>query len=92
MQSVLEQLQSQRDVEKEKYKADSLQNSKEYESAILVYQSIINRDWDESVDKKFYGRVYASMGASIRASVFFCIKRLQKLIRKRIRYVNSRIC
>ena len=43
MQSVLEQLQSQRDVEKEKYKADSLQNSKEYESAILVYQSIINR-------------------------------------------------
>ena len=64
MQSVLEQLQSQRDVEKEKYKADSLQNSKEYESAILVYQSIINRDWDESVDKKFYGRVYASMGAA----------------------------
>ena len=50
--------------EKEKYKADSLQNSKEYESAILVYQSIINRDWDESVDKKFYGRVYASMGAA----------------------------
>ena len=48
----------------EKYKADSLQNSKEYESAILVYQSIINRDWDESVDKKFYGRVYASMGAA----------------------------
>ena len=64
MQSVLEQLQSQRDVEKEKYKADTLQNSKEYESAILVYQSILNKDWDESVDKKFYGRVYASMGSA----------------------------
>ena len=46
------------------YKADTLQNSKEYESAILVYQSILNKDWDESVDKKFYGRVYASMGSA----------------------------
>ena len=42
----------------------TLQNSKEYESAILVYQSILNKDWDESVDKKFYGRVYASMGSA----------------------------
>lgn len=64
MQNVLEKLQSQRDVEKEKYKADSLQNSKEYEAAILVYQSIINKEWDESVDQKFYGRVYASMAAA----------------------------
>ena len=64
MQNVLEKLQSQRDVEKEKYKADSLQNSKEYEAAILVYQSIINKEWDESVDRKFYGKVYASMAAA----------------------------
>ena len=60
----IHKMQSQRDVEKEKYKADTLQNSKEYESAILVYQSILNKDWDESVDKKFYGRVYASMGSA----------------------------
>ena len=89
MQSVLEQLQSQRDVEKEKYKADSLQNSKEYESAILVYQSIINRDWDESV-RSFMG-VYMRVWGQ-HTGISFCIKRLQKLIRKRIRYVNSRIC
>ena len=77
MQSVLEQLQSQRDVEKEKYKADSLQNSKEYESAILVYQSIINRDWDESVDKEVLWACICSMGATY-GHQFFCIKRLQK--------------
>lgn len=41
MQSVLEQLQSQRDVEKEKYKADSLQNSKEYESRFLYISLLL---------------------------------------------------
>ena len=25
---------------------------------------LYNKDWDESVDKKFYGRVYASMGSA----------------------------
>ncbi len=89
VQSVLEQLQSQRDVEKEKYKADSLQNSKEYQSAILVYESIINKDWDESVDKKFYGVYMRAWEQHMVMS--FCIKKLQKLIRKRIRYVNSLI-
>ena len=64
MKNVLEQLQSQKNVEKEKYKADSLQNSKEYEAAILVYQAILNKERDESVDSKFYGRVYASMAAA----------------------------
>ena len=64
VKNVLEQLQSQRTVEKEKYKADSLQNSKEYEAAILVYQAILNKEWDESVDKTFYGKVYASMAAA----------------------------
>lgn len=47
-----------------KYKADSLQKSGEYETAILVYQSIINREWDNSISKLFYGRVYASLGAA----------------------------
>lgn len=64
IQNILEHLQNQKDVEKTKYKADSLQNSGEYETAILVYQSIIYKDWDESVDKKFYGQVYACMGAA----------------------------
>ena len=43
IQSLLEHLQNQKDVERTKYKADSLQNSGEYETAILVYQSIINQ-------------------------------------------------
>ena len=64
IQNVLEHLQNQKDVERTKYKADSLQNSGEYETAILVYQSIIYKDWDESVSKKFYGQVYAYMGAA----------------------------
>ena len=42
IQNILEHLQNQKDVERTKYKADSLQGSGEYETAILVYQSIIN--------------------------------------------------
>ena len=64
IQGILERLQNQKDVERAKYKADSLQESGEYESAILVYQSIINADWDESVNKIFYGHVYACLGAA----------------------------
>lgn len=62
--NILEHLKNQRPVERTKYKADSLQKSGEYESAILVYQSIINEDWDESVERAFYGRVYACLGAA----------------------------
>lgn len=64
IQSLLEHLQNQKDVERTKYKADSLQNSGEYETAILVYQSIINQEWDDSVSKMFYGKVYACLGAA----------------------------
>ena len=64
IQSILERLQNQKDVERKKHKADSLMQSREYESAVLVYQSIINADWDESVEKTFCGRVYACLGAA----------------------------
>ena len=57
IQNILEHLKNQRDVEREKYKADSLLASGEYASAILVYQAIINREWDESVGKEFYGHL-----------------------------------
>ena len=60
----LEQLKNQRDVERAKYKADSLMKSGEYESAILVYQSILSQDWDESVNKKFYGKIYGCLGSA----------------------------
>lgn len=64
VQSLLEHLRDQKEVEKTKYKADSLLKTGEYASAILVYQSIINKDWDESVDKTFYGRIYGCLGTS----------------------------
>ena len=64
VQNLLEHLKNQKDVERAKYKADSLFNTGEYASAILVYQSIINHEWDDSVPKQFYGNVYGCMGAA----------------------------
>lgn len=64
IQNLLEQLKNQRDVERAKYKADSLMKSGEYESAILVYQSILSQDWDESVNKNFYGKIYGCLGSA----------------------------
>ncbi len=64
IQNVLEQLKNQNEVEREKYKADNLLNSGEYASAILVYLSIVNKEWDDSMGKDFYGKVYGSLGAA----------------------------
>ena len=62
VKNLLEHLKNQKDVERSKYKADSLLETGEYASAILVYQSIVNHEWDESVPKEFYGRVYGCLG------------------------------
>lgn len=64
IQGILERLQNQNEVERKKYKADSLQESGEYESAILVYQSILNEEWNDSVKRTFYGHVYACLGTA----------------------------
>lgn len=64
IQNVLERLQNQKEVERMKYKADSLLESGEYETAILVYQAILNQEWDDSMKKEFYGKIYACLGAS----------------------------
>jgi len=64
IQNLLEQLQNQKDVEKAKYKADTLLKAGEYESALLVYQSVVNGEWDDSVDKTFYGRIYGCIGTA----------------------------
>ena len=32
--------------------------------AFLVYQSILSQDWDESVNKKFYGKIYGCLGSA----------------------------
>lgn len=64
IQEILEKLKNQKPIEKQKYKADNLLESGAVNQAILIYQSIIQSDTDESVDKKFYGRVYGCLGAA----------------------------
>ena len=64
VQNVLEKLKNQKPVEKQKYKADNLLASGALKPAILIYQSILQGEVDETVDKKFYGRVYGSLGSA----------------------------
>ena len=64
IQNVLEHLKNQKDIERQKYKGDNLLESGEVEEAILVYQSILNQEKDETVDDKFYGKIYAGLGAA----------------------------
>lgn len=71
IQNVLERLKTQRDIERQKYKADNLLESGEIESAILVYQSILQSERDESVDEKFYGRIYGCLGAAYGRTLLY---------------------
>ena len=64
IQNVLERLKNQKDIERQKYKGDNLLESGETEEAIIVYQAILNGEKDESVDSKFYGKIYAGLGAA----------------------------
>ena len=64
IQNVLEHLKNQKDIERQKFKGDNLLESGEVEEAILVYQAILNGEKDETVDEKFYGKIYASLGAA----------------------------
>ena len=64
IQNVLEHLKNQKDIERQKYKGDNLLESGEIEEAILVYQAILNAEKDETVDAKFYGKIYACLGAA----------------------------
>ena len=64
IQNVLEHLKNQKDIERQKYKGDNLLESGEVEEAILVYQAILNQEKDETVDDRFYGKIYAGLGAA----------------------------
>lgn len=64
IQNILDRLKNQKEIERQKYKADNLLESGEIEEAILVYQAILNQEKDETVDAKFYGRIYAGLGAA----------------------------
>ena len=60
----LDKLKNQKEVERAKFKADCLMSSGEYEDAILVYQSIVYGNWDDSVSMQFYGHVYGCLGTA----------------------------
>lgn len=64
VQNVLDKLKNQKPVEKQKFKADNLLANGALKPAILIYQSILQDEVDESVDKKFYGRVYGCLGSA----------------------------
>ncbi len=64
IQDVLDELKNQRPLEKQKYKADNLLASGSTKSAILIYQGILYGERDESLDGKFYGRVFGCLGAA----------------------------
>ena len=64
IQDILDKLKNQKPIEKQKYKADNLLESGSVKSAIMAYQAIIHGERDESLDGKFYGRVYACLGAA----------------------------
>ncbi|MEE1314746.1 MAG: hypothetical protein UHS49_03150 [Faecalimonas sp.] len=64
IQDVLEQLKNQKPVEKQKYKADNLLASGGIRQAISIYQSILQEEEEASVERRFYGSVYACLGAA----------------------------
>ncbi len=64
LQQVLEKLKNQKAVEKKKMKADNLLENGAVAQAIRIYKSILSEEPDESVEKKFYGYVYANLGAA----------------------------
>ena len=64
IEGILTQLKNQKDVEKQKYKADSLLKNGETEAAIRGYLSILHGEQDESVEPKFYGKVYGCLGTA----------------------------
>lgn len=59
----LNRLKNQKEIEKKKYKADSLLKSGEIEEAIRIYLSLLQEE-DESVTPQFYGRVYGCLGTA----------------------------
>lgn len=64
IQNVLEKLKNQKEIERKKYMGDNLLASGEVREAILIYQSIVYGETDESVEGIFYGNVYGCLGAA----------------------------
>ena len=71
VQNVLEKLKTQKDIERQKYKADNLLESGEVAAAILVYKAILREEKDETIEEKFYGTIYANLGAAYGRSLIY---------------------
>lgn len=64
IQGILDRLRHQNETERKKFKADNLLGSNEVEAAIMIYLDIVHGEADETVDTKFYGRVYGCLGTA----------------------------
>ena len=64
MQDILKRFKNQKPVERQKFKADNLLQGNSVKAAIAIYQSILREEKDDSMDGKFYGRVYGCLGAA----------------------------
>ena len=64
IQDIMAQLKNEKEVERLKYKADNLLKNNEIEAAISVYMMILYGEKDETVNQRFYGRVYGCLGTA----------------------------
>lgn len=88
IQNVLEHLKNQRDIERQKYKGDNLLESGEIEEAILVYQSILNQEKDESVVKSSTAR--SMQGSALPTDAFSFIRNRPACTTELIRSARTR--
>ena len=64
VQDIMQQLKNEKEVERWKYKADNLLRNNETETAISIYLSILHEEKDDTLNSKFYGRVYGCLGTA----------------------------
>lgn len=81
-------MKNQKEIERQKYKADNLLENREFEDAILVYQSILYGDRDDSVEDAFMERFMRALDRHM-ADNFFTGKRW-RCMKRRFRHTKSR--
>lgn len=64
MKRTLETFKQLKPIERLKHRADTLMQSGAYQTAISIYRKILQEESEEAVDKKFFGKVYACLGAA----------------------------
>ncbi|MDR1018305.1 MAG: hypothetical protein LBM02_06345 [Lachnospiraceae bacterium] len=64
MRSLFELLMKQQPIERQRIKADNLVKIGKTEDAILIYQEMLDGEWNTKVPKEFYGKIYGSLGAA----------------------------